>query len=140
MAEFPDHRHLSQSALFDIVYHLSEDEGNSDAALCSVHSDEKLAAQKSKLFNCVTLGCAQKVKKKTEQQQPRGNYLWVIDAYPLSCPILAFTKRRLVETLIVFTKKGSEKEGTALQQKPKTFEARRRQGKKRRWPKKRLTH
>lgn len=107
MAEFPDHRHLSQSALFDIVYHLSEDEGNSDAALCSVHSDEKLAAQKSKLFNCVTLGCAQKVKKKkTEQQQPRGNYLWVIDAYPLSCPILAFTKRRLVETLIVFTKKG----------------------------------
>lgn len=64
MAEFPDHRHLSQSALFDIVYHLSEDEGNSDAALCSVHSDEKLAAQKSKLFNCVTLGCAQKVKKK----------------------------------------------------------------------------
>lgn len=66
MAEFPDHRHLSQSALFDIVYHLSEDEGNSDAALCSVHSDEKLAAQKSKLFNCVTLGCAQKVKKKKQ--------------------------------------------------------------------------
>lgn len=68
MAEFPDHRHLSQSALFDIVYHLSEDEGNSDAALCSVHSDEKLAAQKSKLFNCVTLGCAQKVKKKKKNR------------------------------------------------------------------------
>lgn len=50
VAEFSDNSQQSWRALLVIVHHLSEDEGNSDAALFSVHSDEQPAAKKIETY------------------------------------------------------------------------------------------